>query len=164
MSAPQQNQTPLLRPQPVSSIEDGRRLFDHLTEVMDALLRLVEEETALVRGGKLSEVAKLEPTKADLARLYHSDTARVKLSTKFLSQALPEALDALRHRHDTFHALLQVNLTVLATAQAVSEGIMRGVSSELARKASPQTYGPSGQSVAPTRRETALPLTISRTL
>ena len=50
----------------------------------------------------------------------------------------------LRQRHDLFRAVLQMNLTVLATAHAVSESIMRGVSSELARKATPQgAYGAS---------------------
>ena len=44
-------------------------------------------------------------------------------------------LATLQPRHDTFRALLQINLTVLATAHAVSEGIVRGVSGELARKA-----------------------------
>ena len=48
-----------------------------------------------------------------------------------------------------FRALLQINLTVLATAHAVSEGIMRGVSDELARKAAPQTYGATGRANAP---------------
>ena len=38
-----------------------------------------------------------------------------------------------------------MNLTVLATAHAVSESIMRGVSAELARKATPQAYGASGR-------------------
>src|SRR5262245_39514694 len=164
MNAPQQNSTPLLRPHPVGSVTEAQQLFSHLAEVMDAMLVLVEQETALVRGGKLSEVTNLEQQKSDLARLYHADTARVKASTAFLSQALPDGLDALRRRHDKFHALLQVNLTVLATAQAVSEGIMRGVSAELARKAAPQTYGPSGQAATPPRREARVPLTVSRAL
>ena len=51
----------------------------------------------------------------------------------------------LRQRHDLFHALLQINLTVLATAHAVSEGIMRGVHEEVTRKSVPQTYGASGR-------------------
>ena len=42
-----------------------------------------------------------------------------------------------------------MNLTVLATAHAVSESIMRGVSAELARKATPQAYGASGRAAAP---------------
>ena len=61
----------------------------------------------------------------------------------------------LRQRHDLFRAVLQMNLTVLATAHAVSESIMRGVSAELARKATPQAYGASGRATAPRRGEHA---------
>ena len=43
----------------------------------------------------------------------------------------------MRERHTAFQALLQTNMTVLATAHAVSEGIIRGVSGELARKRAP---------------------------
>jgi len=151
-------------PCPVSTAAEAHDLIGHLTDVMDALLGVVEEETDMVRAGRLSEIGRLESTKADLARLYIADTTRVKLSAPYLSATLPDALDAVRRRHDTFHALLQINLTVLATAQAVSEGIMRGVSSELARKAGPQTYGASGRTAAPTPKMASQPLTLSRML
>ena len=82
--------------------------------------------------------AKLEASKAELSRLYFLDAARLKASQAFLKQAMPDIFAALRQRHDLFHALLQMNLTVLATAHAVSESIMRGVSDELARRATPQ--------------------------
>jgi len=151
-------------PGAVSTTAEAQALIGHLGDVMDALLGIVEEETALVRAGHLTEVARLEPTKADLAKLYLSDTTRVKLSVPYLAQELPDALAGLRRRHDTFHALLQINLTVLATAQAVAESIMRGVSNELARKASPQTYGACGRTAAPGPRTAALPLTVCRVL
>jgi hypothetical protein len=81
-----------------------------------------------------------------------------------LSRILPAAkLEALRQRHDAFRALLQINLTVLATAHAVSEGIVRGVSEELARKSAPQTYGATGRTNVP-QRKSATPLTVSRNL
>jgi hypothetical protein len=69
----------------------------------------------------------------------------------------------LRERHGLFRALLQINLTVLATAHAVSEGIMRGVSAELARKATPQAYGASGRATLPSAAALQ-PLTVSRVL
>jgi hypothetical protein len=56
-----------------------------------------------------------------------------------------------------------MNLTVLATAHAVSESIMRGVSAELARKATPQGYGASGRAAVP-GAATMQPLTLSRVL
>jgi hypothetical protein len=52
---------------------------------------------------------------------------------------------------------------VLATAHAVSEGIMRGVSAELARKATPQGYGASGRAATPSASHRQ-PLTLSRVL
>jgi hypothetical protein len=164
MIAQQATSAPEAGPHLVSTTAEARALVGHLGDVMDALLGLVEEETALVRAGRLSEVARLERTKADLANLYLADATRVKLSSPYLKQAIPDALDGLRRRHDTFHALLQINLTVLATAQAVSEGIMRGVSNELVRKASPRTYGASGRQAAPGPRMPALPLAVSRML
>jgi hypothetical protein len=76
---------------------------------------------------------------------------------------MPDVLEALRNRHDLFQTLLKVNLTVLATAHAVSESIMRGVSSELARKATPQGYGATGRSAVP-GSSGLQPLTLSRVL
>ena len=66
-----------------------------------------------------------------------------------LERYLGATIRELRQRHDLFRAVLQMNLTVLATAHAVSESIMRGVSSELARKATPQGYGASGRAATP---------------
>jgi len=76
---------------------------------------------------------------------------------------MPDKLEALRRHHDAFRALLQINLTVLATAHAVSEGIVRGVSGEMARHSAPQTYGASGRANQP-GRGLAAPLAVSRVL
>jgi hypothetical protein len=155
--------TPAPLPRPVDNAADAEGLIQHLLDVMDALLGTVEEETQLVRAGRLGEVSELERTKVDLSRLYLDDTARVKASQGYLAQVAPASLDNLRKRHDEFRAVLQINLTVLATAHAVSESIMRGVSDELARKAQPQAYGASGRAMAPAAGG-AQPLALSRVL
>lgn len=148
---------------PIASPAEAHELIAHFSEVMDTLLGFVEEETRLVRAGKLADVARLEARKADLARLYVADSQRLKASKPYLAATLPDLLGALRERHDNFRALLQINLTVLATAHAVSEGIMRGVSEEITRKSAPQVYGASGRTTAPNPRHTQ-PLTMSRVL
>ena len=148
---------------PVTSPTEAQALVKHLFDVMDALLGTVEEETELVRAGRLVEAAKLEPTKAELSLMYIADTTRIKASRSYLARTTPAIIDDLRQRHDMFKALLQINLTVLATAHAVSEGIVRGVSGEIARRSTPQTYGSTGRTHAPSR--SALPpLAVSRTL
>lgn len=150
-------------PRPVASPAEAEALIRHLRDVMDALLGTVEEETELVRAGKLTEAAKLEPTKAELSRMYVADTTRIKASQGYLARTTPGMVDDLRQRHDEFRALLQMNLTVLATAHAVSESILRGVSDELARKATPQAYGATGRAATPPA-SSRQPLTISRVL
>jgi hypothetical protein len=148
---------------PVADPAEAQTVIGHLSDVMDALLGVVEEETKLVRLGQLSEIARLEPTKTNLARLYLADTARLQASQPYLARTVPGVLQVLRERHNTFRAMLQINLTVLATAHAVAEGIIRGVSAELNRTAAPQTYGASGRHNTPPPRQ-ALPLSVSRSL
>ncbi len=148
---------------PVGSAAEGEALMRHLMEVMDALLGTIEQETALVRAGKLAEAAKLEVAKAELSAQYLADATRIKASQIYLDRVTPQLAAELRRRHDLFRAVLQMNLTVLATAHAVSESIMRGVSAELARKATPQAYGASGRAMAP-NKAAMQPLTLSRVL
>jgi len=150
-------------PRPITSLAEAQALIGHYSEVMDTLLQLVEQETGLVRAGRLREAAKLERHKSELARLYVADTARLQASQPYLAQTVPQLLDGLRARHDTFRSLLQINLTVLATAHAVSEGIMRGVSDEVARRTTLQTYGASGRANLPPPKS-AQPLTVYRSL
>jgi hypothetical protein len=148
---------------PVDSAAEAELLITHLVDVMDALLGTVEEETEMVRAGRLAEAAELEPVKSELSQMYLADTARIRASQNYLAQAAPALVDELRKRHDLFRTLLQINLTVLATAHAVSESILRGVSSELARKATPQGYAASGQAATPAA-SSRQPLTLSRVL
>jgi hypothetical protein len=148
---------------PVDSPGEAEALLKHLTEVMEALLGTVEEETELVRTGKLYEASKLGPAKTELSLMYIADTTRIKASRSYLARTIPAMVDDLRKRHDVFKALLQINLTVLATAHAVSESIMRGVSHELARKATPHGYDATGEAAAPLPSSWQ-PLTVSRVL
>ena len=151
------------QPKPIESAAEAENLVRHLLAAMDALVATVEQETRLVRAGKLKEAVELETAKSELARLYVSDTAQVKANLPVLSKQIPDLLAALRDQHDTFNALLQINLTVLATAHAVSEGLIRGAHSEVAKKNAPQTYGNSGRPTAPPK-SAATPVSLSRTL
>jgi hypothetical protein len=156
-------EAPTTPARPILNVAEAEGVIRHLSEVMDRLLAVVEHETTLVRAGKLAEAQKLEATKTELSRQYTADTARIRASQRFLNQATPAIADDLRKRHDLFRAVLQMNLTVLATAHAVSESIMRGVSAELARKATPHAYGATGHATKPPA-SSQQPLTLSRVL
>ena len=150
-------------PAPATSPADAALLMGRLMQAMDTLVAMIEEETALVRVGRLREAALIERNKGDFARSYVTDMSRLAASGAALAQVAPERAQAFRERHAQFHALLRTNMTVLATAHAVSEDLIRGVSGELARKAAPQTYGATGRPAAP-GKSTIQPLAVSRSL
>ncbi len=142
---------------------EARKLAENLMDAMSALLGVIERETELVRAGKLREAMAFESKKTELSRRYVNAVGQLKASQKYLSQTAPELLTTLHRHHDTFRAMLQINLTVLATAHAVSESIVRGVNAEVQRRNIPNTYTARGQRAAPGPRHMT-PLAVSRTL
>ncbi|MEX0753163.1 MAG: hypothetical protein WD073_09595 [Xanthobacteraceae bacterium] len=150
-------------PSPAETASEVEALMARLLEAMDALIAMIEQETALVREGHLREAVQIERSKSEFARSYVSDLTRLSASGPALAKAAPEILESFRQRHARFHELLRTNMTVLATAHAVSEDLIRGVSGELARKTAPQTYGASGRP-AVSSPSTIHPLAVSRTL
>ena len=142
---------------------EARKLAESMMEVMNTLLAVIEQETALVRAGKVREALKLEEKKNELSRRYIAMISLLKASQKYLAQTTPDLLSALHRHHDVFRAMLQVNLTVLATAHAVSEGIVRGVNAEMQKRNIPQTYTAMGQRAQPGRANRT-PIVVNRTM
>jgi len=163
MNAQAQRREPQSPYPAAANAAEARKLAQDLMEVMSALLGVIERETELVRAGKLREAMASEPEKSALSRRYVSAVGHLKASQKFLTQSAPELLTTLHRYHDTFRAMLQVNLTVLATAHAVSEGIVRGVNAEMQRRNIPNTYTAAGKRAAPGPRHMT-PLSVSRSL
>ena len=159
-----QHPQPQTAPVPtISTPAEARKLAENLMDVMSTLLGVIERETELVRVGKLREAMAFEPQKTELSRRYVGLVGQLKSSQKYLAQATPELLTSLHRHHDTFRAMLQVNLTVLATAHAVSESIVRGVNTEMQRQNIPNTYTAAGRRAAPGPRHIT-PIAVSRSL
>jgi len=151
-------------PAPIAiTAAEARKLAASLMDVMSNLLGVIEQETELVRAGKLREAMTLGPKKTELSTRYVGVVGQFKASQKSLSQSVPELLKTLHRHHDTFRAMLQINLTVLATAHAVSESIVRGVNAEMQRRNIPNTYTAAGRRAAPGPRYMT-PLSVSRSL
>lgn len=141
----------------------ARKLAEDLMDAMSALLGLVEHETALVRAGKVREAMTLEGQKQELSRRYVGAVGQLKANQAQLARSAPELLSTLHRHHDAFRAMLQVNLTVLATAHAVSESVVRGVNAEIQKRNVPNTYTAAGRRATPGPRHIT-PLAVSRSL
>jgi hypothetical protein len=163
MNAHPQRQPASAAPAAASTPAEALRLAENLMDAMSALLGIIERETELVRAGKVREAMAFETPKSDLSHRYVGAVTQLKASQKYLAQAAPELLTTLHRHHDLFRAMLQVNLTVLATAHAVSEGIVRGVNTEIQRRNIPNTYTSAARRAQPGPRNIT-PMSVSRSL
>lgn len=111
---------------------------------MDELVRLVEEETALVRSGKLFAAGELETRKSECARNFLNGLEAIKKIRPALERNAPGAVARLQRRHEEFRAMLQVNLAVLATAREVSDNLITSIAQGTGRGAPTRGYGRTG--------------------
>ena len=155
--------TPAPRPAAAQGSAEARKLADDLMDAMNALLGLIERETELVRAGRLREAMSLESKKQEFSRRYVGAISQLKANQSLLAKTAPELLSTLHRHHDAFRAMLQVNLTVLATAHAVSESVVRGINAEIQKRNVPNTYTAAGRRAAPGPRHIT-PLAVSRSL
>ncbi|MFC7700858.1 hypothetical protein ACFQX9_29745 [Bradyrhizobium sp. GCM10028915] len=151
------------RPNTAPGSAEARKIAEQLMDAMSALLGLIERETELVRAGQVREAMTLESKKQELSRNYVGAVTQLKANQAQLAKSAPELLSTLHRHHDAFRAMLQVNLTVLATAHAVSESVVRGVNTEIQKRNVPNTYTAAGRRATPGPRHIT-PLAVSRSL
>jgi flagellar biosynthesis/type III secretory pathway chaperone len=147
----------------IATSADAETAIAQVADLIEKLRHVVEEETALVHAGKIRKAGALGATKSELAGQLSSRAERLKANAKFLLRAAPAAAAALNRVQETFRVALQRNMIVLATSHAVSEGIVRRLSGDLARKAAPQVYGATGRTAVPNPKQ-GKPLAISKVL
>jgi hypothetical protein len=156
---------PMQAQRPNNALESvaARKIAEQLMDAMSSLLGLIERETELVRAGQVREAMTLDSRKQELSRNYVGAVGQLKANQAELAKSAPELLSTLHRHHDAFRAMLQVNLTVLATAHAVSESVVRGVNAEIQKRNVPNTYTATGRRAAPGPRHIT-PLAVSRSL
>jgi len=147
----------------LTSPAEAEKAIAHVADLITKLRGIVEQETVLVHAGKVRKATTLTPIKNELAGELFAACEQIKANAKFLLRAAPASAAALGKLQEAFRTVLQKNMVVLATSHSVSEGIVRRLSRELAKKASPQVYGASGRAVPPNPAR-GQPLAISRVL
>jgi hypothetical protein len=148
---------------PITTPAEAEKAIAQVADLIEKLGGVIQQETALMRAGKVRKATALGSAKSELAEQLGAAGERLKANAKFVLQSAPARAAALRAIQDAFRAALERNMIVLATTHAVSEGIVRRLSGDLARKASPQVYGASGRTMAPNPKHSK-PLAISRVL
>jgi hypothetical protein len=146
----------------VRSAADAAALVAAVGEALAGLEPLIARESDLLAAGDTAEALALAPAKSLAAHRYMDVIETVKANAIALRRLHPEGVEALRERHAAFEPVLTRNMAVLSTARAVTEGIIREVSAEVAKATETQGYGPGGGARAAMQRPKAAPLAVSK--
>jgi hypothetical protein len=143
--------------QPIATRDEAEALLMRISDGMVALVKIFNEETQLMKAGRLREAGALVDEKSALASEYLREIEIMKANAPFIGGALPELVEELRRAHAAFRDILSLNLRVVATAQSVAESVMRGAAEQAVRRDAPGGYGASGRmSAAPLSRPVSL--------
>lgn len=125
----------------VQNRDDAERLVFNVTATMAALERVLDSETEHLQAGRIRDGLAEETRKSELAGAYLRGLEACKSNAVALARFAPERIDTLKLAHSGFRRAVERNQTVIATARAVSEGLVRGLAEEMSRAANPPVYG-----------------------
>ncbi|TDR93146.1 hypothetical protein [Enterovirga rhinocerotis] len=137
--------------------EEAERVLAAFAGTIAELESVLDAETEDLSSGRIRSALSREERKSDLAAGYLRGLELVRANAVALARFAPEAAGRLRHAHRGFRAALERNQAVIATARAVSEGLVKGVADEMARQSRPAGYG-----VSTPQPATGSPLVYSR--
>jgi len=131
--------------------------------VLESLVTIMNEETTLLRAGRMREAGAITAQKTALAQDYVGLVRSIQRQTARLLKEAPDDVRQLRAGHERLATQMAENLKVLATARAVTEDILTDVADAVGKSARPKTYGASGE-IGGTTAQPARGIAINRAL
>ncbi|RMF15516.1 MAG: hypothetical protein D6757_04480 [Alphaproteobacteria bacterium] len=119
-----------------------------LVSLGEQIGRLIDEEDALIRSGRISEAEALTGEKNRLAAEYH-ETLRIlqKEADRWLGPAGSPRRERLRTASDALRRRLRDHARLVLRCKALTEGIIRTIGEEVQKRRQPLArYGPAGRS------------------
>src|SRR3977135_4641993 len=92
---------PIMSPAPVKTAAEADALIAQVMGVMAELADVVQQETALVRAGRVSAASRFADPKGDLSRRYVSGTIRLNASKPQLAHVARDRLAPPPRGHET---------------------------------------------------------------
>jgi hypothetical protein len=111
---------------------------------LESLVVILNQETTLLRAGRMRAAGELTAEKTRLAQDYMGFARSVQRQAARLRAEAPALVDDLFARHDRLATQMAENLKVIATARAVTEDLLSDVAKAMTERSRPKTYGANG--------------------
>lgn len=142
----------------------ANELSNAALSTLDRLVEILNQETTLLRAGRLKEAGALSAEKTRLAQDYMGLARSVQRQATRLQREAPAAVEALRRRHERFATQMAENLRVIATARAVTEDLLTDVANAMGAGSRPRTYGANGTLATQPSATAARGLSVNRAM
>lgn len=144
-------------PGAITDAAEARDLCQRLAETMTRLQEIMTEETACVRQHGFTRLEELHAEKTRLSKSYMQDFALFRANANSLAELAGEMMPRLRQAHDSLQQATRDNLTAIAAARAVSEGLLQTIADEVQKKRQPVTaYTATGATASSRRHNPAI--------
>lgn len=126
---------------PVTGREAASRLLSGTLAAMSALEGVLEAEAAHIAAGRLRAGLADAAGKSEIAAAYLLGLQSCKANVVALARFAPDLLAAFRAAQARFMASVERNQSVIATARAVAEGLVKSLAAEVERSKQVGGYG-----------------------
>lgn len=126
----------------VAGASEARALVAEVLAALDALDRVLTQETGLMASGRIREALGLAEAKQERSGAYMRLLESVKANAVALARFAPEGVERLKVRHGEFTQGVKLNQTVIATVRSVSETLLRSLQEEATASRRLTVYGP----------------------
>lgn len=142
----------------------ARALCRSLKATAEALMEVIDAETALLKEGRPHAIEALQSDKIELSARYLGDMTRLKRQADLIRQVAGAEVEALKPVTQELGAKLLVNRDALALVLSVSERLIRTAAmTAIASRDAPATYGRDG-TIGPTPTGVPAPVSVNRSL
>lgn len=133
--------------QRIAAIDEmpAAELCNRAMGALDQLVTIMNQETTLLRAGRLKDASVLTGEKTALAQDYVGLVRSIQRQTARLLKEAPDSVRALRAGHERLATQMAENLKALSTAKNVTEDILTDVAQAVGQKNQTRTYGATGQ-------------------
>lgn len=112
---------------------------------LSALVKIMNDETTLLRAGHIREASILSADKTRMAQDYVTYSRAVQRQADRLKAQAPSDLARLKSGHEQLATQMAENLKVIATARTVTEDVLTDVARAVGRNNQTRTYGADAQ-------------------
>ncbi|WP_068085695.1 hypothetical protein [Polycladidibacter stylochi] len=138
--------------QSITTKDQAEKFCERFEVAMADLLEVIEQETQLLKEGKLDCLNNMEPQKAHAIENYMSGIRLAGQNAIALGNLAPDMIGTMKENHGKLKPLLMTNLQVVSTAKSVTDAVIDTVAEAVGSQLKTAGYNSKGTKTSPSKQ------------